>query len=125
MITEPPVDQFVINNGFNAVFSCGALAVLNHTVSWTFVNFVGAAMDIKNNDNIIDTKYSIVGDRDSSMFGELTVINVAYEDRGVYTCSAANSIGTVTASANLTVHDRYSHAYTTCIEYCYYFVLFK
>ncbi len=98
------MDQFVISDGSGAVFSCDALAVPQHNVSWTFVNATEVAMDINN-----DTKYSIVGDRDSSMFGELTVLNVSYEDRGVCTCSAANSIGTVTASANLIVHGRYTH----------------
>ncbi len=124
MIIEPPMDQFVINDGSSAVFSCDALAVPQHNVSWTFVSSTGAGMDI--NDN--DTKYSIVGNRDSGMFGELTVMNVAYGDRGVYTCSAANSIGAVTASANLTVHGRYTlrvHGYTACFEYCYYFVLLQ
>ncbi len=124
MIIEPPVDQFVINS--NAVFSCDALAVPQHTVSWTFASSTGAAIDFNNN-TINETKYSIVRDHDSSMFGELTVLNVSYEDRGVYTCSAGNSIGTVTASANLTVHGRYiligySHAYSACIEYCCFYM---
>ena len=83
------------------MFSCDALASPDHTVSWTFTDFNQTVMDIVSN-----IKYTIVGDRNDSRFGELTVVNVTYEDRGVYTCSAANSIGTVTASANLTVHGK-------------------
>ncbi len=99
MIINPPMDQFIINNGSNAVFSCDALASPDHTVSWTFTDFNETVTDIVSN-----IKYTIVGDRNEIRFGELTVTNVTYEDRGVYTCSAANTIGTDTASANLTVH---------------------
>ncbi len=95
------MDQFIINNGSSAVFSCDALASPDHTVSWTFTDFNQTVMDIVSN-----IKYTIAGDRSGSRFGELTVMNVTYEDRGVYTCSSANSIGTVTASANLTVHGK-------------------
>ena len=102
MIIGPPVDQFVINDGSSAVFSCDALAEPNHNVSWTFVDSSGAIIDI--NDTI---KYSIVSNRNDSRFGELTVMNVTYEDRGVYTCTAVNNIGAVNAFANLTVHGRY------------------
>ncbi len=99
MIINPPMDQSIINNGSSAVFSCDALASPDHTVSWTFTDFNKTVMDIVSN-----IKYTIVGDRSGSRLGELTVVNVTYEDRGVYTCSADNTIGTVTASANLTVH---------------------
>ena len=50
------------------------------------------------------SKYVIVDERSNSRFGELTVMNVEFGDRGVYTCSAANDVGTVSALANLTVH---------------------
>ncbi len=99
VIINPPMDQVIINNGSTAVFSCDALASPDHNVSWTFTDFNETVTDIVSN-----IKYTIVGDRNESRFGELTVVNVTYEDRGVYTCSAANTIGTDTASANLTVH---------------------
>ena len=53
------------------------------------------------------SKYSIVEDRNTTRYGELTVMNVEYEDRGVYTCTATNSIGSVMESANLTVQGKY------------------
>ena len=105
LITDGPVDLFIITNGSSAVFSCGAQAFPEHNISWTFTNFNGTE------EAIISTamtgsssKYLIVVERNNSRFGELTVMNVEFGDRGVYTCSAANDVGTVMASANLTVH---------------------
>ena len=97
---DPPSDQFVINDGSSAVFLCDALADPEHTISWTFTNISGVVTDIVSD----GSKYSVVSDSSTTRFGELTVMNVDYEDRGVYTCTATNSIGSVTASANLTVH---------------------
>ena len=37
-------------------------------------------------------------------FGELTVLDVQYEDRGRYTCTAMNSLGADVSNANLIVH---------------------
>ena len=100
VIVEPPENQYVINDGSSAEFVCRALAFPNHTISWMFTNVSGVAMEIVSD----GSKYFIVSDRSTTMFGELTVMNVDYEDRGVYTCTATNSIGFDTASANLTVH---------------------
>ena len=103
VIVAPPVDQFTINDGSSAVFVCDALADPEHTISWTFTNNTGAVTAIFIDGN----KYSIVANRSNTRFGELTVMNVDYEDRGVYTCTATNSIGSDRASANLTVHGEY------------------
>ena len=103
VIVAPPMDQFTINDGFSAVFECDALAEPEHTISWTFTNSTGAVTEIFSDGN----KYSIVANRSTTRFGELTVMNVDYEDRGVYTCTATNSIGYDRASANLTVHGEY------------------
>ena len=99
------MDLFIINNGSSAVFSCGAQAFPEHSISWTFTDFNGTE------EAIISTvmtgsssKYLIVDERNNSRFGELIVMNVEFGDRGVYTCSAANDVGTVMAFANLTVH---------------------
>ena len=100
VIVNPPLDQFTINDGSSATFICDALAFPEHAISWTFTNISGVVTDIV----IDDSKYSIVANRGTTRFGELTVMNVDYEDRGVYTCTATNSIGSNRASANLTVH---------------------
>ena len=99
------MDQFIINNGSSAVFTCGALAFPEHNIFWAFTNFNGTEEAIISTETIgSSSKYAIVTERSNSRFGELTVMNVEFGDRGVYTCSATNGIGTVMASANLTVH---------------------
>ena len=100
VIVSPPMDQFTINDGSSAVFVCDSLADPEHTISWTFTNNTGAVIELANN----KIKYSIVSNDSTTRFGELTVMSVDYEDRGVYTCTATNSIGSDRASANLTVH---------------------
>ena len=105
LIFVPPVDQYEINNGSSAVFQCEASGIPAHDVFWTFTNFNGSTVFI------IDTtlpdmdKYQIKRMRGiGTGFGELTVLNVQYEDRGTYTCTAMNIIGSDTSDANLTVH---------------------
>ena len=100
VIATPPSDQFTISDGSSATFFCDALAFPEHTISWTFTNISGVVTDIVSD----DSKYSIVANHSTTRFGELTVMNVDYEDRGVYTCTATNSIGSDRASANLSVH---------------------
>ena len=99
-IATPPSNQFTINDGSSATFTCDALAFPEHNISWTFTNISGVVTDIVSDGN----NYSIVANCSTTRFGELTVMNVDYEDRGVYTCTATNSFGFDKASANLTVH---------------------
>ena len=88
------------------MFTCSAIADPEHTVSWSFTDSDGviadkiAATDIEDPGN---SNYSIDRVR-TATFGQLTVNNVTYEDRGVYTCRAENEIGFEIDSANLTVH---------------------
>ena len=54
------------------------------------------------------SKYSFGLDRgDRVGFGALTVMNVQYEDRGVYSCTVVNILGEVSADATLTVHGKF------------------
>ena len=39
-------------------------------------------------------------------FGELTILDVQFSDRGTYTCTVENIIGFLTREANLTVHGK-------------------
>ena len=99
VIANPPFDQFTISKA-NVIFVCRAHAFPGHSISWTFTNYSGAVTEI-----VSDTSmYSIVANRSTTRYGELTVMNVDYRDRGVYTCKASNSIGSDMAFANLTVH---------------------
>ena len=105
LIFVPPVDQYEINNGSNAVFQCEASAVPNDDVFWTFTNFNGSTVSVIDTTSPDTDKYQIGRTRGvSAGFGELTVLNVQYEDRGTYACTAMNIIGSDTSDANLTVH---------------------
>ena len=108
VISTRPMDQFIINNGSNAVFTCGALAIPSHEVYWTFTNASGTFPIISTLDSMNTTKYQINSENGTMYFGTLTVIDVGYVDRGVYTCNATNDIGSDLANATLTVHGRSS-----------------
>ena len=99
------MDQFEINNGSNAVFQCEASAVPNHTVFWNFTNSDGSTQFIISTDEPDTIKYQVKRERGIRVgFGELTIGDVQYRDRGRYTCTAMNSIGSDVSDANLTVH---------------------
>ena len=98
------MDQYEINNGSSAVFQCEASAVPDHNVFWTFTNFNGSTVFIIDTTLPDTDKYQIRRMRGvRAGFGELTVLNVQYEDRGMYTCTAVNIIGFDMSDANLIV----------------------
>ena len=105
LIFAPPVDQYEINNGSSAVFQCEASAMPSHDVFWTFTNFNGSTVSIIDTTLPDTDKYQIKRTRGfGTGFGELTVLNVQYKDRGMYVCTAMNIIGLDDSDANLTVH---------------------
>ena len=105
LIFVPPVDRFEINNGSSAVFRCEASAVPDHEVFWTFTNSSGSTLSIISTTESDTNKYQVKREREIDVgFGELTVLDVQYEDRGRYTCTAVNSLGSDVSDANLTVH---------------------
>ena len=105
LIFVPPVDQFEINNGSSAVFQCEASAVPDHDVFWTFTNSNGSTKAVISTTENDTDKYQVKRVRGiGAGFGELTVLDVQYEDRGRYTCTAMNSVGTDVSNASLTVH---------------------
>ena len=99
------MEQFEINNGSSAVFQCEASAVPEHIVFWTFTNSSGSTQSIISTTEPDTNKFQIKRVRGIGVgFGELTVLDVQYEDRGRYTCTAMNSLGIDISNANLTVH---------------------
>ena len=105
LIFVPPVDQFEINNGSSAVFQCEASAVPDPDVFWTFTNSNGSTKAVISTTENDTDKYQVKRVRGiGAGFGELTVLDVQYEDRGRYTCTAMNSVGTDVSNASLTVH---------------------
>ena len=90
--------------GHTTTFSCEAIANPPHIISWSYTNASGFL-----NPDIIDinsantSKYIIQPDISRSGYGQLTVLNINYEDRGTYTCTAFNSVGRVSYDGILTV----------------------
>ena len=107
MISVPPEDQFAINNGSSAVFTCGALAIPPHQVYWTFTDSNGVETPIVNTlDGTNTSKHQINNMSDTTDFGSLTITDIRFEDRGTYACNATNDIGSDVANASLTVHGK-------------------
>ena len=88
--------------GSPVTFTCEAMAYPPHNVAWIFNSSVFL---LSTNDTSDTAKYSINRNRSSpGQFGSLTVNNVKYVDHGLYQCTAVNNVGSVSASATLTVH---------------------
>ena len=112
LIFVPPVGHFEINNGSSAVLQCEASAVPEHDMFWTFTNSDGSTLSIISTTESDSDKYQIKRVRGiGAGFGELTVLDVQYRDRGTYTCTAMNSVGSDVSNAILTVHGE-------CLELC-------
>ena len=96
-----PTNQTVVE-GSDILFHCEALADPPHSVTW----LLNDTQYLLSTNNVSDTgKYSINRDTSSQHFyGSLTVHNVQYGDRGTYNCTAMNYVGSVSATATLTVH---------------------
>ena len=77
-----------------------------HNTFWTFTDSNGITTDIISTLGPNTTeRYSINTNRGViAGFGELTISDVRYDDRGTYSCSARNIIGNVSRNATLTVH---------------------
>ena len=97
------------------MFICMASAVPLHEIVWSFTDVNGvtveriAATADYESAVTISSKYSINRNRtEEVLFGQLTVRNVEYSDRGTYICLAQNFNGDDNAQANLTVHGAYS-----------------
>ncbi len=95
----------MIIDGNSVTFQCEVFAFPEHQTSWTFTDTEGVTMEIMSTDSNDTEKYSVERDReDRGEFGQLTVMNVQYGDRGTYSCTAQNPQGSRTANATLTVH---------------------
>ena len=107
-IVGGPQNQEVLGGRENNVtFSCEAIANPQHEVSWSYTDSSDVTItNIANTANESEDRYHIFMERNKTRFGELTVLNVTYEDHGTYTCTASNSVGCVSASGILTVQGK-------------------
>ena len=84
---------------------CNAIAFPQHNITWMFqrLNTDNARMIISTSSPGPALKYLI---DDIVSFGTLTITNLQYSDRGMYTCIAANTRGAVRAEAMVNVHGK-------------------
>ena len=87
---------------------CKAIAFPQHNVTWMFqrINANNRTMIINTSSPDPTMKYLIDNNINSTSFGTLTITNLQYSDRGVYTCVAANIHGVVSAEAMVNVHGK-------------------
>ena len=99
---------------------CNAIALPQHNITWMFqrTNTNNTAMIINISSPDPTMKYLIDDDVNSTSYGTLTITNLQYSDRGVYTCIAANVHGAVSAEAMVSVQGKnYIIILTNVIEH--------
>ena len=87
--------QSLTASGSDVSFFC--TAVLQHNYTWTYTSLTGHTKIITDN----GIKYFII--QENTKTEELIITNVSYEDRGTYTCSVANRVGSNMDTGTLSV----------------------
>ena len=93
----------------DVTLKCRAIAFPQHNITWMFqrTNTAGNAKMIINTSSSDPTiKYLIDDNINSTSFGTLTITDLQYSDRGMYTCVVANTRGAVSAKAMVNVHGK-------------------
>ena len=116
-IISAPVDTIEIDDN-DVTLICNALAFPQHNITWMYQRMrsdVGRDITSSSdtnmkyliNNTVITISFgSLTG---ALIFGTLTITNLQYDDRGIYTCVAANTRGVVSASAMINVHGKGLH----------------
>ncbi len=102
-----PEDRELLGeSGFSVNFSCETIANPEHNISWSYEDANGTILsNIITTSSMSTSKYRILAQ--GMNFGQLTVLNVVYKDRGTYTCTATNTVGSAVDSGSLTVQGRH------------------
>ena len=106
-IINAPVNTIQIDDN-NVTLVCNALALPQHNISWMYQR-MSSDVDrniISSSSSDTNMKYLINNTVNTTSFGTLTITNLQYDDRGIYTCVAANERGAVSASAVVNVHGK-------------------
>ena len=90
LLFRAPQSNIVLENT-SVTFFCLAFAQPFPVVSWTYMNR-----------KITPAEKYIIGSS-GTLFGSLTIHNIKFEDRGLYTCNYTNEHGSIIRSAMLTV----------------------
>ena len=92
----------------DVTLKCDAIAFPQHNITWMFqrTNTGSARMIINTSSPDPIMKYLIDDDVNSTSFGTLTINDLQYSDRGMYTCVAANTHGADNAEAMVNVHGK-------------------
>ena len=108
-IVQGPSDTIEIDDN-NVTLVCNAIAFPQHNITWMFqrTNTDNAAVIINTSSPDPNMKYLIDDNINSTSFGTLTVTNLQYSDRGMYTCIAANIRGAISAETMVNVHGKNS-----------------
>ena len=102
-----PMDTTQIDEK-NVTLVCHAIALPQHNITWMYQRMssdVGRNI-ISSSSSDTNMKYLINNTVNTTSFGTLTITNLQYDDRGIYTCVAANEHGAVNASAMVNVHGK-------------------
>ncbi len=102
-----PEDREVLGGSdLHVTFSCEAIANPVHNISWSYEDANGNIVNnIITTSSMSTSKYQIFAE--GINFGQLTVLSVIYNDRGTYTCTATNTVGSVVDSGSLIVQGRH------------------
>ena len=106
-IVQPSSNTIEIN-GNVVTLVCNAIAFPQHNITWMYqmTNTDNARMVVNTSSSDPSMKYIIDDNVDSGSFGTLTITDLQYSDRGIYTCIAANTHGAVSAEAMVNVHGK-------------------
>ena len=106
-IVEPPTDAIQFDDN-NVTLVCNAIAFPQHNITWMFLMNItdNARMIVNTSSPDPSMKYIIDNNTNSTSFGTLTITDLQYSDRGIYTCTAANTRGAVGAEAMVNVHGK-------------------
>ena len=106
-IIDPPVNTIEIDDN-DVTLICTALALPQHNITWMYQRMrsnVGRDI-ISTSSSDTNMKYLINNTVNTTSFGTLTITNLQYDDRGIYTCVAANVHDAVSADAMVNVHGK-------------------
>ena len=109
-IINAPVGTVEIDDN-DVTLICNALARPQHNITWIYQRMrsdVGRDI-ISTSSSDTNMKYLINNTVNTTSFGTLTITNLQYGDRGIYTCVAANEHGAVKADAMVNVHGKYKY----------------